>query len=307
MTMQKIKHYQGSKNDIKEDSWDFHTNAVSRLKKGNHKTILTALEPQLEAQYDCFAEHFKNNTLELLQPMDLQETADVHPKKDALLKQYVFDKKVFRDLYSQLSTDSKGRKNALCPNCQVEEAHTLDHCLPKAEFPEFADHPLNLMLCCQDCNGRKNATWRSRGKRTQLNLYLDDIPDIQYLFVTVEMVDGLPVARYRVRQTEGIDDELYNKIEGHYGFPLNLCDVKFYAKTYVALSNFRSYLRPAYRRLPLEVAKQVLAETVSDLQQMFGRNYWEALLLEACAQNSDVWQWLMTKEEIVNPQTRTLI
>ena len=50
--------------------------------------------------------------------------------------------------------------------------------------------------------------------------------------------------------------------------------------------------------LPIEEAKSALAETVREWKQKYGRNYWKALLLEACGNNEEVWQWLMTKEDL---------
>ena len=304
--MRKIKHYKGTTGDLKADSWNFHTNAINRLDDGPRKTLLASMEAEIHSQYDNYVDKFQSNTLEQLQSIDLQETIHVHPKKDALQYQYSFKKIVFADLFKQLSSDDEGRQSILCPNCQAEPSHTLDHCIPKGEFPEYSDHPLNLMLCCQDCNGRKSSTWRQGGKRTQLNLYLDDIPDIQYLFVNVSMVDGLPFAEFEIHQTAGISDELYEKIKGHYGKPLELCKVKYVTKTYDALSNLRTELRPAYEKLPPDEAKASLMETVRAWQIKYGRNYWLALLLEACANKPDVWLWFMTKEEDINPQVANI-
>lgn len=299
--MRKIRHYKGNGQTLFDDSWTFHSTALARLDDGPKKTIIKDLEPELKSQYRLYADRFSSDKLEDLNPLDLNETKDFHPKKDALQYQYAFEKKKFVELYKQLSTDIRGRKSILCPNCQADDAHTLDHYLPKTDFPEFSDNPLNLILCCQDCNGKKGKRWRKDGKRIQLNLYLDNIPDVKYLYVTVNMVNGLPDATFEVKRPIGATDAIFDKIENHYS-KLKLCSKKFVEKTYDALSELRSSLRPAYEKLSEAQAKESMMETVVEWKRKYGQNYWKAVLLEACGANPEVWTWFMTKEEDVNPQ-----
>ena len=75
-----------------------------------------------------------------------------------------------RDIYDRLvvSADDK------CPFCGgIGHPKTLDHYLPKANFPQYSVLPTNLVPCCRDCNTEKsNAVAVTLGEQT-LHPYLD--------------------------------------------------------------------------------------------------------------------------------------
>ena len=75
-----------------------------------------------------------------------------------------------RDIYDALLTAAGG----LCPFCGgLGHAWTLDHYLPKANFPAFSVHPGNLVPCCRDCNSGKNASFGAHSHEQALHPYLD--------------------------------------------------------------------------------------------------------------------------------------
>jgi len=70
----------------------------------------------------------------------------------------------FRNAYSQtyekrrlatLREQIKALVGNRCPRCGGSRPGTLDHHLPKSDYPEFAVYPKNLLACCQECNGKK--------------------------------------------------------------------------------------------------------------------------------------------------------
>lgn len=75
-----------------------------------------------------------------------------------------------RSIYDDLLTAAGG----LCPFCgDLGHAKTLDHYLPKANFPSFSVHPSNLVPCCRDCNSGKNASFGVSINEQTLHPYLD--------------------------------------------------------------------------------------------------------------------------------------
>ena len=61
-----------------------------------------------------------------------------------------------------------------CPLCNIGQASTLDHYLPKSKFPIFSVIPLNLVPACRDCNHGKNNAAVTRAEDQVLHPYFDD-------------------------------------------------------------------------------------------------------------------------------------
>lgn len=75
-----------------------------------------------------------------------------------------------RQIYDDILTAAK----EICPSCGgLGQASTLDHFLPKANFPAYAVNPRNLVPCCRDCNTGKNASFGSAVHDQALHPYLD--------------------------------------------------------------------------------------------------------------------------------------
>jgi len=133
--------------------------------------------------------------------------------KEDFLSLYDFNKKQIQDLHDAVLTED-GYENPFCPLCEVNIAGTMDHYLPKSQYQLFAVHPKNLIPCCSICNGHKSSGQITKdGKRVFWNAYLDN-PPIQNYIVCYVYLDGsgLPKAKFMLQQN-GIEDDLYNRIE----------------------------------------------------------------------------------------------
>jgi hypothetical protein len=80
-------------------------------------------------------------------------------------------------VYYRSLRDSNGGRCALC---NVRQASTLDHHLPKARHPIFAVTPDNLLPACKDCNTTKLASLTAT-----LNTYFDDLGSGSWLAARV--------------------------------------------------------------------------------------------------------------------------
>lgn len=89
-----------------------------------------------------------------------------------------------RDIYDNLLTAAGG----WCPFCGgLGQASTLDHYLPKANFPTYSVHPNNLVPCCRDCNSGKNTSFGPGTHKQTLHPYLDraDFFEERWIIATV--------------------------------------------------------------------------------------------------------------------------
>src|SRR5204862_24909 len=89
------------------------------------------------------------------------------------------------NLYSNQMVGSKGKARSIyddilaaaggfCPLCgELGQARTLDHYLPKANFPAYSVFPENLVPCCRDCNTGKNSSFPATRDKQALHPYLD--------------------------------------------------------------------------------------------------------------------------------------
>ncbi|TPJ42888.1 HNH endonuclease signature motif containing protein [Mesorhizobium sp. B2-7-1] len=60
----------------------------------------------------------------------------------------------------------------MCPFCGgLGHTWTLDHYLPKANFPAYSVNPSNLVPCCRDCNSGKNASFGAELHEQTLHPY----------------------------------------------------------------------------------------------------------------------------------------
>lgn len=202
--MRKIKEYNG-------DSLKFHQRVVKskhhRPKDPTYKDRINALTPEIQNQFANHDGEFKRDNLASLSPKNFTPE-----QKNDLIALYNYGAKPFQELNDILTTGENGTRQPICPFCTINNSNTFDHLIPKTEFSELSDHPVNLMPCCSECNGKKSSNWRIGNTRKYLNLYLDDLPNVQYLFSNID-IDGTTVkATFIIENRYNIDNFLFAKI-----------------------------------------------------------------------------------------------
>ncbi len=114
-------------------------------------------------------------------------------KKSDLTKLYtqyfVPEKKPARALYDAIKVTANGK----CPLCGgIGHVRTLDHYLPKANFPLYSIMPTNLVPCCRDCNIEKlNAFAAVRGDQA-LHPYFDNDRFFNEKWVYAKVIPSAP-------------------------------------------------------------------------------------------------------------------
>ncbi len=275
--MKNIKAY-------KKDIFEFHKKVVSTIrfskKDPKYKVKINKLNDSVEKQYDIFTDHFKKNKLE-----DLNNQTYSKVEKETLLKLYHPKRKVIQELKIYLTTDEKNRIINTCQNCTIGEVGSLDHFIPKTEFPEYVVNPKNLFPCCNKCNNFKSTAWRKDNKRIFLNLYLDELPKEQYLFVDINVNHDDIDLTYILKNTHNIDLELFDLIENHYE-KLHLFK-RFKENSDAIISeiiyNINSHLK---FKFSISQIKEVIKEDCDKKKKVFGHNYWK-LILELSLINND--------------------
>jgi len=267
-----------------DDPFEFHKDVISSKKKTQNdpelKTRLTSYNPQIESLFDTYKEKLEQNKLE-----ELIEQGYTNEKKVSLLKLYNFKAQCFQELKVSLTTRPGNIIDNICQNCTVGEVNSFDHVLPKDDFCEFVVNPLNLFPCCTKCNSHKSTTWVVDGNRKFLNLYSDQLPEQQYLFVDIGITGEDLSINYSVNNPNNIAPSLFNIIDSHYD-KLKLCQ-RFKDNSDVIVSELEVSINQFKASLPLETIKNIFINVCQEEQQISGHNFWKALLKLALLNNDD--------------------
>lgn len=157
-------------------------------------------------------------------------------------------KKIYTDKLLDKSNDGRIYYNAIlasapkgkCPLCSQREATTLDHYLPKSEYPLLSVTPLNLVPACKDCNTGKLSDYPKNSTEETLHPYYDDVEDFEWLKSRVLQCNPFLI-EYYVDPPRGVNRLLKARIQYHFdSFKLNELYVihatEEFANIYVQLS-----------------------------------------------------------------------
>ena len=278
--MKKIKHYTGKTLAFYEEVRD------SKREEAN-KASLEAIHEIVKSDYEAYDKAFAAMQLHMLLP----DKALNEENRSKLLSLYKYNAAPLQKLLNKLTTDEYNHVDDACPYCNVNTASTFDHILPKSAFQEYAVHPLNLIPCCPKCNGHKSTAWKQANSLKYLNLYQDDLPNVQYLFVKFTITDGLPLAKFYVQNTNNINPALYARIEATYR-DMKLCRL-YQRRCTEEICEISMLIKQGITRgTSVEQVKSELLEDVHDKRQRKGYNYWKAILKEAICNDSNAFQCL---------------
>jgi len=275
--MKNLKSYIG-------DSFSFHRDVIkSKNKRKNdaeYKIRVESLNNEIEQQFDFYKEKFDTNTLESLTAIGYNGS-----NKSDLQELYDYDSKLLQKLQIELTTDENNRVNNTCQNCSIGEVNSFDHYLPQSEFSEYVVNPLNLIPSCTKCNGHKSSIWRQTGKRKFLNLYIDKLPEEQYLFVDIKIDGNIIELKYFLDSKNGINNEIFELLDYHYN-NLKLFE-RFKKNSDIIISELDLEIAKYSKKLPLEEIVETIIEECNDNYKILGRNNWKLVLKIALVNNSE--------------------
>jgi 5-methylcytosine-specific restriction endonuclease McrA len=243
------------------------------------RTRLQALRPVIEQRYNLY----ENNKYELsvIKKMQFQNTE----AKDMLScygtnKYLSLAKKILNDI-------QRIEQQGTCVYCGIGEPTTLDHYLPKDDFPELSVLGENLVPCCSRCNELKGESWLDRnGNRSIINFYFDDIVQYEFLQITIKYsapIPTVPTAEFQLIQTSQISNEKFNLINSHFSI-LHLID-RYRKKVNEEISNVFTDVRSSAHLIGRDLQKVTLQQKASNLRTRYGHNYWKACLYEAISRS----------------------
>ena len=256
-------------------------NAKKNSKKDpTYKDRVVILKPDVINKFTTYDAEHKANNLTSLSPHGYsgQEKSD-------LLKLYKYDNSVIQKLIKKVTTLEGERLINTCQNCTINEINSLDHIVPKVEFPEFSVNPRNLFPSCTKCNGHKNVVWRENNRSLFLNLYLDDLPEEQYLFCYPTFEGDKITSIFSVENRFGIEQNLFDLIFNHYT-RLHL-PKRFRKNSHDTIYELNKEIKKYKDKISKEELIKTIKENILDNKQYYGFNYWKAIIEETLINNKD--------------------
>lgn len=265
-------------NPFNNDTNIYFDNVIkSKNKSKNDETYkdrLELLKPNIKVKFKSFDDKHTDNKL-----ASLVAHGYVDQEKDDLLKLYKYDNKIFQKLKTDVTTTKNNRIINTCQNCTINEINSFDHIIPKDEFPEYSVNPKNLFPSCTKCNGHKSTIWRLDDKPIFLNLYLDSLPKVQYLFCEPLIKNEVITVNFVVENRHDIDDGLFTLISNHYS--RLFLPQRFRENSHDTIYELSKEIKKYKDKVSREELIQTIKDSIIDDREYYGYNFWKSIIVEA--------------------------
>ena len=193
-----------------------HLSGIIGGKNGDRGTRLMGMLVAVQARYASFEAAYT--------VADISGVAQggwTKAEREDLLHCYETTAKALQQLKTLISESQPDSVREVCPYCGIGGPRQFDHYLPKEKFPEFSVHSYNLVPCCGVCNGKKSDIWLQPNKtRTFINFYLDSLPAVPMLDVTVQwsVKNGklVPVSTFQLKCPAGFGAAEFQLVSTHF-------------------------------------------------------------------------------------------
>ena len=261
-----------------DNAFSLYKEAVERKKDDNSKNRLVAAEATIKSYYEEYDQHFGENTLRNIVAKRVRK-----PLRDDLFEMYGFDAAVVKNVKNWLKMHKPVTVYGVCQYCGIVPFDTMDHILPHQQYAEYAVHAKNLIPCCTDCNRRKN-------EREILHLYIDRLPDVEYLFMDLKANGDTIDIFFRLDNSKGlVSNDLFIKISNHYS-RLELFK-RFKTMASTRLSSFLSQIKTTYVKFGKQEVIDEINDAIDDLRLAYGYNYWEVAFQKGLVGSAVFWDY----------------
>lgn len=193
-----------------------HLSSIVGGKSGDRGTRLTDMLPAVQARYGVFEAAYTATGIS-----GVAQRTWTQAEREDLLHCYETSAKALKQLKTLISESQLDGVREVCPYCGIGSPRQFDHYLPKEKFPEYSVHSYNLVPCCGVCNGKKSDIWlQPNNTRTFINFYLDSLPAMPMLDVTVQwsVKSGklVPVSTFQLVCPAGFGAAEFQLISTHF-------------------------------------------------------------------------------------------
>lgn len=273
------------------NSIDVHLTAVERKKSSDSKRKLISIESNIRTDYTEYDLHFHENKLENIPVKPFYQSF-----KSDLQSLYDYQNSTIKEVKGHIEKLQVRTIRNTCQNCTINSANTLDHILPQGEFPEYIVNPKNLFPCCSQCNSYRNKHLEKDGLKLFLNLYLDNLPKEQYLFVNFEFDENDEIDfNYKLENKFKIETKTFSLIASHYD-KLHLLE-RMRLRANEVYSEIENSILSGLNKLSTEMIFEEIKENISNDQRAYGFNHWKCVLKLALISDMKYKKYIEEKKE----------
>jgi 5-methylcytosine-specific restriction endonuclease McrA len=252
------------------------------IKSGKrNRAELTLLRPGVLNHYNNYQRNFDNI-------QSIAHAGFTIPQNADLLSCYTGPTLALSNLIGRVTKAQSAEFQYICAYCLYHTVSTVDHYIPKDEYPVFCVMPDNLLPCCASCNSIKKEHWRFNGSRLFIHFYHDQIPNLSFMTGTLAITNGLPAIVYQLTQPAGMSVENFNLLSSHFerlkllelykrGINVVIAEIK------KSVNNARS----VYPGLSAAQISHVLLASSEASRVRFGLNYWQAIATDLLASSEE--------------------
>lgn len=262
--------------------WDQILDNIINVKRWTHKATLTSMQHTIKEYYQKYRE--KRYTLEQLEHLTCN-----NDEKDAMKHTYTSRTTPLETLRSSILSIWESN---ICPYCNINSIATIDHYMPKDCFPEYSVLPINLVPCCRDCNHLKWEEWRMTSRPT-LSIYFDHIPETQFLFVKIDIINWAIICKYYFNfdSNNVLSDTLNNHLEkldlhSRYAKSINEHITEFIVSIAVDWN---------HSEMDIEYVRKKAYNAAKSKSDMKGVNYRQSVVFKEIWDNINICDRLLTK------------
>ena len=250
----------------------------------DNKGLMEKVKTYVFERYDFYSKN--SNNLNLI----TKNNTIIGHTKDLFHSSYDYSAD-FKKVREQIFTSMPAAIQAKCPFCMISAPNTLDHYFDKGDYPEFSVYTPNLIPCCSECNTQKGSKiFLKNGERKVLHYYYDKIPNYQFLVMTLELSDNIPVIKISLKLDESKEEDRI--IKNHFA-ALKLEErykKQFNDQLSTLINEFRDYY---LEEKNINNIIEMINRRIDSYRKNNGINYWVACLFDGVVKNQDVFVTLL--------------
>lgn len=272
--MKNLKPYNYCDISIGTNSYAFFEVVFQSKRDTNLKTYFENNNTIIDFSYQLYDIKFNNNLLS-----EINRSNGLTFIKDNFEKLYSYKNSNIKKLRLAIQNLQDNSIKHKCQYCTINNHDTLDHFLPKSKYWEYIIHPLNLVPCCSDCNRKLSAN-----ENNSLNLYLDILPTVQYLFVNIIFSGNIPNFDFELKNVNNIINiDLYTKIKQHFSSLSLLERMKNAAIT--EYTEFYNFIKNQLNYSNINTIRDLTLHSIQDNKISYGHNHWKYIFQEELINN----------------------
>jgi hypothetical protein len=172
-----------------------------------------------------------------------------------------------------------------CPMCGSTNVTSLDHILPKEDYPELAIFSYNLVPSCQPCNNRRGKKGAFSSSQGFIHPYFD-AAILDVLELRIQFTQPFTAVGFELIVT-GVQGSDFDRVTWHINNSINFVVLRRSMRSFWAKWWEKSFATKNSLQIQSSIIEEVRVES-----KVNSRNSWEAAFLKGLATDIDALTWM---------------